>query len=198
MTPRILIAGIGNIFLGDDAFGVEVVHRLASRCWPPGVRVVDFGIRGIDLTYALLDSCDVAILVDAVCRGQAPGTVYVIEPQIHSTSSGQAPVDLVGQCQPLIEPHDLDPAKVLRVVASLGGHVQRVILVGCEPTPFDPQQDMQMEMSQPVRAAVDEAATVVESLVTRLLDENAPAGRHLPLQGAGGNIQPEGAALCHD
>ena len=157
-APRILIAGIGNIFLGDDAFGVEVARKLAQRPLGEGVRVVDFGIRGIDLTYALLDGCDIAILVDAVPRGGTPGTVYVIEPD--------APVDAdVPQGMPLIEAHDLDPAKVLRLVRSLGGKVRRVLLVGCEPTPFDSEQDMQMELSEPVRAAVDEAVAVVESLV---------------------------------
>ena len=160
-ATRILIAGIGNIFLGDDAFGVEVAQRLAARTFPQGVRVVDFGIRGIDLTYALLDGCDVAILVDAVPRGEAPGTVYLIEPE--------APADApMPQGMPLIEPHDLDPAKVLRLVASLGGTVRRVLLVGCEPTPFDPEQDMQMELSPPVRAAVDEAVNLIVSLVTEM------------------------------
>lgn len=188
-SPRILIAGIGNIFFGDDAFGVEVAQRLAGRQWPPGVRVVDFGIRGIDLTYALLDGCDVAILVDAVRRGEAPGTVYVIEPEAPAESA-----DLAGQGPPLIEAHDLDPAKVLRLVASLGGRVRRVILVGCEPMPIDPQQDMQMEMSRPVRAAVDQAAAVVESLVSRLLEENARADPSSPSQGTGGVMQSTGAA----
>jgi hydrogenase maturation protease len=79
--PRILIAGIGNIFLGDDAFGVEVAQKMALRALPQGVRVVDFGIRALDLTYALLDECDIAIIVDAVPRGEAPGTLFVIEPE---------------------------------------------------------------------------------------------------------------------
>src|ERR1700734_1751902 len=78
--PRILIAGIGNIFLGDDAFGSEVARRLAARPMPDGVKVVDFGIRGFDLTYALLDGSDATILVDATPRGGPPGTLYVIEP----------------------------------------------------------------------------------------------------------------------
>jgi len=80
MNPRILIAGVGNIFLGDDAFGVEVVQQMAGRTFPPGVRIVDFGIRGLDLTYALLEDYDAAIIVDALPRGQAPGTLYVVEP----------------------------------------------------------------------------------------------------------------------
>src|ERR1700736_5676334 len=78
--PRILIACVGNIFLGDDAFGVEVARRLAYHPLPPGVRVIDFGIRGLDLTYALLDGCEGPILVDAAPRGEAPGTLSVIQP----------------------------------------------------------------------------------------------------------------------
>ena len=112
---RILIAGIGNIFLGDDAFGVEVAQRLAKRPLPEGVRVVDFGIRGIDLTYALLEGVDVAILVDAVPRGEAPGTVYLIEPEagpdVNDADEGSL----------LLEAHNLDPARVLRLVRSQGG-----------------------------------------------------------------------------
>ena len=107
-TPRILVGGIGNIFLGDDAFGVEVVKRLAAKRLPRGVEVVDFGIKGLDLTYALLDGYDAVILVDAVPRGQQPGTVYVIEPEPDNVT-----VDSVDD---LLEAHSLDPAKVLRLV----------------------------------------------------------------------------------
>jgi len=167
--PRILIAGIGNIFLGDDAFGVEVAQRLLARKQRDDVRIVDFGIRGIDLTYALLDGCEVAILVDAVPRGQAPGTVYVIEPDI--TGVGRAlPADPYDG-MPFIEGHNLDPERVLRIVASLGGKVGRVLLVGCEPTPIDPEQDFQMGLSPPVQTAVDEAIRLIESLIVKILNE---------------------------
>jgi hydrogenase maturation protease len=166
-SPRILIAGIGNIFLGDDAFGVEVVQRLAKRCWPDGVRVVDFGIRGIDLTYALMDGCEVAILVDAVPRGQTPGTIYLIEPEPDDTLSPE-------EGMPLLEAHNLDPAKALRLVRSQGGLVRRVLLVGCEPSPIDSERDIQMELSPPVLAAVDRAADLVESLVRQIIGDNAP------------------------
>ncbi len=101
----ILIAGIGNIFKGDDAFGVEVVARLARRRLPDGVKVVDFGIRGIDLTYALLDGYGAAVLIDTMRHGEMPGTVSVIEPE---PASDDDPADLT------LSPHDLDPAKVLR------------------------------------------------------------------------------------
>jgi hydrogenase maturation protease len=158
-APRILIAGIGNIFLGDDAFGVEVARQLARVSLGEGVRVVDFGIRGIDLTYALLDGCDVAILVDAVSRGAKPGTLYLIEPDVEPEAQRQQ--------MSAFEGHDLDPAKVLKVVRQSGGTV-RVLLVGCEPTPFDPEQDVQMELSPPVRAAVDRAVERIESLVTQI------------------------------
>src|SRR5438105_7090490 len=103
-TPRLLIAGIGNIFLGDDAFGTLVAQRLAQRRWPEEVRVVDFGIRGIDLSYALLDGFEAVILVDAVPRGGAPGTLYVLEPELDEPSEP-------ANAGMMIEMHDLDPVK---------------------------------------------------------------------------------------
>jgi len=155
--PRILVAGIGNIFLGDDAFGVEVAQRLARRELPEEVRVVDFGIRGLDLTYALLDGYEAVILVDAVPRGGAPGTLYVLEP-----ARGEA-------ARVPLEAHSMDPVKVLRLAEAMGGRVECLLLVGCEPTPIRDEEDMREELSAPVRASVDEAVQLIESLVARLL-----------------------------
>jgi hydrogenase maturation protease len=167
--PRVLVAGVGNIFLGDDAFGVEVAQRLARRPLPEGVRVVDFGIRGLDLTYALLDGYEAVVLVDAAPRGGRPGTLYVLEPEV-AASSDPADAGLLAQT------HDLDPARVLRVAAALGGRVGRLLVVGCEPAPPD-EEEMVPEMSAPVRAAVDEAVPFIESLVGRLLrGEDVGAG----------------------
>jgi hydrogenase maturation protease len=163
-APRILVACIGNIFLGDDAFGVEVARRLLTRPWPASVRIEDFGIRGLDLTYALLDAYDAVILVDAAPRGRAPGTLYVIEPE-----PGPPDVSAPGAADALIDTHALDPAKVLRLAAAMGGRVRRVILIGCEPAPAVPEDDMQMGLSPPVQAAVDEAAKLVGTMVAGLL-----------------------------
>jgi hydrogenase maturation protease len=160
--PRLLIAGVGNIFLGDDAFGVEVARRLASRRLPDEVRVVDFGIRGLDLVYALLDGYDAVILVDAVPRGGPPGTLYVLEPD-----AGGPPDPAGGEV--VFEAHALDPAKVLRLAASMGGRVDHLLLVGCEPGPPLEPEDMCLGLSAPVAAAVDEAAPLIESLVEKLL-----------------------------
>ncbi len=166
-SPRILVAGIGNVFLGDDGFGVEVVQRLAARPMPDGVQVADFGIRGFDLAYALLDGYDAVILVDALPRGEAPGTLYVVEPDLNS-ADGQAP-DLAA-----IEAHAMDPLRVLNLVKSMGGGVKRMLIVGCEPLSLVPEEGA-MGLSQPVDAAVNEAANMVESLVARMLGEPAPA-----------------------
>jgi len=163
-AARILIAGIGNIFFGDDAFGVEVARRLAQRPLPAPVRVVDFGIRGLDLTYALLDPYEAVILVDAVPRGGSVGTVYVLEPELN-------PAGVTGA---VVEPHGMDPAKVLRMARELGSTIPCVLLVGCEPRPMNPDDDMQMEMSEPVQAAVQEAITRIESLVTEILANGRP------------------------
>jgi len=161
--PRILIAGIGNIFLGDDAFGSEVARRLLGRELPDEVRVVDFGIRGFDLAYALLDGYEVTIFVDATPRGEAPGTLYTIEPdldELDGPAGGAA----------MVETHGMNPMKVLGMVKSMGGQFKRIFLVGCEPAPL-PSEDGHMGLSEPVERAVDEAVKVVESLVATILGE---------------------------
>jgi hydrogenase maturation protease len=168
-SGRILIAGIGNVFFGDDAFGVEVARRMALLTLPEGVHVVDFGIRGLDLTYALLDPWDAVILVDALPRGGAVGTVYSLE--IEDNPSGEAGAAL--------EPHAMDPVKVLRMARDLGSTIKAIFLVGCEPAPLE-ADDMRMEMSEPVRAAVEEATVVTQALVGRLL-ANGPAEQQTSL-----------------
>lgn len=153
--PRILVAGIGNIFLGDDGFGVEVVRRLAERPQAEGVRVADFGIRGLDLAYALMDGFDLAILVDAAPRGQPPGTIYLIEPdwEEHEASQG------------MLQTHGMDPISVLRLVQALGGQPCGLRLVGCEPETLGTEEDPVMGLSEPVEAAVAEAIRLIESVI---------------------------------
>lgn len=177
-TPRILIAGIGNIFFGDDAFGVEVARRLSQQSLPETVRVVDFGIRGLDLTYALLDPYEAVILVDAAPRGGSVGSVYVIEPELVQAGLPGAVVEL----------HSMDPVKVLRVAKELGSTIECVLLVGCEPGRLTPDEDFQM--SEPVRAAVEEAITVIQSLVSRILATGSwlpGQSEHQPSEGEKGS-----------
>jgi hydrogenase maturation protease len=161
--PHILVAGIGNIFLGDDAFGSEVARRLMARGLPDEVRVVDFGIRGFDLAYALLDGYEVTIFIDATPRGGEPGTLYTIEPDLNELDS----LDAEGQ---VVETHGMNPLKVLGMVKSMGGAFKRILLVGCEPAPLE-SEDGQMGLSEPVQAAVEEAVVLVESLVVKILEE---------------------------
>jgi hydrogenase maturation protease len=161
--PSILIAGIGNIFLGDDAFGSEVARRLMGRALPPEARVVDFGIRGFDLAYALLDGYDVTIFLDATPRGGEPGTLYTIEPDLKE-------LDNLNDDAAMVETHGMNPMKVLGMVKSMGGEFKRILLVGCEPTPLE-SEDGEMGLSEPVEAAVGEAVRMVESLVIKILEE---------------------------
>ncbi len=161
--PKILVAGIGNIFLGDDAFGVEVTRRLSARPQPEAVRVADFGIRGYDLAYALLDGYDTTILIDACPRGDAPGTLYVIEPDLNDLGSPE------GQQGP-VEAHGMNPLNVLRLASSMGP-LKRVLLVGCEPQSFGPDEG-QMGLSEPIEAALDDAVKMVESLIEKRLIED--------------------------
>ena len=161
-TKRILVAGIGNIFLGDDAFGVEVARRLSQKKLPAGVRVTDFGIRGFDLAYALLDGYDTTILVDACPRGEAPGTLYVIEPELVNLGSPEEKASAV-------EAHSMNPLNVLRLATSMGGPLKRVLLVGCEPETLGPEEG-QMGLSQTVEAAAADAVKVVESLIHKIMN----------------------------
>ncbi len=163
LTPTILVAGIGNIFLGDDGFGCEVLRRLTQFEWPENVRLVDFGIRGFDLAYALLDGCDVTIFVDATPRGGEPGTLYTIEPDLGELEN-------LNPESVMVETHGMDPMKVLVMVKSMGGKFNRILLVGCEPETFGPEEG-QMGLSSRVAAAVEPAVQIVQSLVARVLQE---------------------------
>ena len=159
MSRRILIAGIGNIFLADDGFGVEVVKRLAGHELPEGVEVVDFGIRGLDLAYALQDDYETVVFVDASPRGEEPGTVYLIEPEIEA--GGEVALDT----------HGMDPVKVLRLARAMGGEIPKTLVVGCEPQNIlngEAYDDMLMGLSEPVEAAVEQAAKLVVSLVEEM------------------------------
>ena len=162
--PRILVAGIGNIFLGDDAFGCEVARRLFERELPENVRVVDYGIRGFDLAYALMDGYDATIFVDATARGDAPGTIYLIEPDLKELENLDAP-------DAAMDTHNMNPLKVLAMVKSLGGEFKRIFLVGCEPL-FTGEEDIGfMGLSEPVEAAIGKAVEVIESLIEKILTE---------------------------
>lgn len=149
MTGRTLVAGIGNVFLGDDGFGVEVAQRLSREPWPDGVRILDAGIRARHLAFEILDGgYDSAVLVDVVRRGGTPGTVYLIEP-----APGDASVPPDG--------HAMGPGEMLSFVTALGAGATRLLIVGCEPESIEEG----MGLTPPVAAAVDEAVALVRSLV---------------------------------
>jgi hydrogenase maturation protease len=167
LAKAILIAGIGNIFLADDGFGVEVAQRLAKQTFPPGVRVADFGIRGFDLAYALTEGYETTILVDAFSGEGAPGMLFVVEPDLSGLNSTDNSAGFV-------EPHAMNPLNVLRMATSMGGELKRVLLVGCVPATLGPEEG-QMGLSEAVAAAVDEAVTMVGSLVKRILAGEWPA-----------------------
>jgi hydrogenase maturation protease len=156
--PSILVAGIGNIFFGDDAFGVEVVQRLVERRLPENVRVIDFGIRGLDLTYALLDGYDLVILVDTCQRGDEPGTLCVIEPNLAVSGASN---DRSAE----IETHGLVPSKALELAGVLGANLGEIRLVSCEPATLETADDGQMGLSAPVKNAIAEALDLIESLI---------------------------------
>jgi hydrogenase maturation protease len=156
--PRTLVAGIGNIFLGDDGFGVETARRLAGRELPDHVEIVDIGVRGVHLAYQLLDGYDILVLVDATARGEAPGTLYVIEHEADAPGPAQE--------TPPLDGHRMTPDTVLALLATLCAGTgadppRRVLVVGCEPASVDEH----MGLSAPVADAVPEAVRLIEELL---------------------------------
>jgi hydrogenase maturation protease len=161
MKGRVLIAGVGNIFLGDDAFGVEVLRRLSERALPENVCIKDFGIRGFDLAYALMEDWELVILVDATQRGGTPGTVYVIEHNAGDKNEANA------AC---FEPHGMHPVRALDLIGAMGSQAPRTIVIGCEPGDLG-GEDGHMGLSPAVEGALDEAVTTA----LRIASECAPA-----------------------
>lgn len=162
-AARVLVAGIGNIFLGDDAFGVEVAQRLLRRGLPEHVRVVDFGIRGFDLAMAILDGYEAVILVDAAARGGEPGTLYLLEPEVGDAKAVE------------MEAHGMNPMLVLEMVRTMGGRPKRTYVVGCEPATLGDELEGAMGLSAPVEAAVDGAIGMIERLIARIGSEQQTA-----------------------
>jgi hydrogenase maturation protease len=158
-NPSILVACIGNIFLGDDAFGVEVARRLLARPSRDGVRVIDFGIRGFDLAYALQDGYDTTILVDAYPHGQKPGTISLVEPDLNHLDDNAG----------FVQPHAMNPVNVLRMAKAMNGSLRRVLLVGCEPQSLGGEEG-HMGLSPAVEAAIDRAVNEIELIVNRIMD----------------------------
>jgi hydrogenase maturation protease len=164
--PRTLVAGIGNIFLGDDGFGVETVRRLTERQLPGHIEVEDIGVRGVHLAYQLLDGYDTLVLVDATARGEAPGTLYVIE--------HDSPLDGGPPAATALDGHRMTPDTVLALLNTLcagtgGQPPRRILIVGCEPASVDEG----IGLSQPVADAVPRAVRLIEEL----LPDGEPASR---------------------
>lgn len=194
MTARVLVAGIGNVFLGDDGFGVEVAKRLSESDVPPGVVVGDFGISGLHLAYDMLDArYDTTVFVDAVARGGEPGTLYVIDATDgpDGTEDSGVPVDA----------HGMHPAAVLTLLRSLGGVPGRVLVLGCEPA----STAERIGLSPEVAAVVDEAVRCARELAVAALerserdvpgDSGRGGGAHPGSAGSGEGGRERGPAVC--
>ena len=185
MTGRILVAGVGNVFLSDDAFGVEVVRLLAERPQPPGVQIQDYGIRGVHLAYELLNGYDLFVLVDAAPRGEEPGTVTVLEVDL------PRPEDL--DAQPVIDAHSLTPDAIFGLLTSLGGRPGRSLVVACEPA----EVDAGMGLSAPVQAALPHAVRAVEEILAQATSAGEqPAGEQMAERAAVADLirQPDEAS----
>ena len=153
MSARILVAGIGNIFLGDDGFGSEVVRNTELPQDDPNVRVLDYGIRGMHLAYDLLEEWDTLVLVDAIPSRGKPGTLHVFQADHQS-----------GSDTPGLDAHSMDPAAVFASLRALGGAPPYTVVVGCEAGGVEEG----MGLTEPVAKAVPRAARAVEEIVAAL------------------------------
>jgi hydrogenase maturation protease len=148
MRPRVLVAGIGNIFLSDDGFGVEVIKELEGTDLPPWVQIADYGIAGMHLAYDLLGGYDTTILLDATPHGRPPCTLSLIEADTEDLATAS------------IDAHGMQPEAVFRLLRLLGGDAGRVLIVGCEPACLDEG----IGLSPVVEAAVAAAVRAVTEL----------------------------------
>jgi hydrogenase maturation protease len=162
MTVRVLVAGVGNIFLGDDGFGAEVARRLADAGLPDWVQVADYGTSGMHLIYDLADGFDTVILIDAAQRGGEPGTVYLLELDPADSLPASDSTGSASTVSPFFDAHGMQPDVVLGMLGVLGGQTHRILLVGCEPA----STDYGIGLSERVAAAVDTAVTMVTDLVS--------------------------------
>jgi hydrogenase maturation protease len=165
LNTKILVACIGNMFLGDDGFGVEMAKCLAQRGMPEHVTVVDFGIRSYDLAYALMQDWELVILVDALRQGGRPGTLYVLEPTLPNSGEMLASLDA----------HTMNPVSVLQLLGALGGRADHVRVVGCEPETVEPREDGEFQLSTAVRNALDGAVQIIEELIATASSQRAAA-----------------------
>jgi hydrogenase maturation protease len=163
---QILVAGVGNAWLQDDAFGGECARRLEERGVPDGVRVMDFGTGGLDLAYEIMRGYDALVLLDASRQGGRPGTLYVLEPDMEALARPIEDGDT-------INPHGMDPQTVLRFVGAIGGFSGRVVVIGCEPGEVD---DVGLGLTPAVAGAVDRALELVVETLDVLRSDAAYAG----------------------
>jgi len=157
----ILVAGVGNNFLGDDAFGSHVARRMIECFSARNVRIIDFGIRGLGLAYALTEGYDASIIVDTFARGAEAGTIYVVEPDAKE----------IDRAAERIEAHAMDPVRILALARSMGAELRNVRIVGCEPETFEPNEGM--DLSPRVAAAVEPAIQIIQSLIEEFLPKEA-------------------------
>lgn len=150
---KTLVAGVGNIFLSDDGFGVEVVRQLQGRELPEGVELVDIGIRGIHLAYQLLEGYDLLVLIDTVSRGEPPGTLMLIEPDPVASVAQRQQVEM--GAMPLLDVHGMEPGSMLGIIDELGARVGRILVVGCEPADLADGMGLSSEVAAAVPGAVE-------------------------------------------
>jgi hydrogenase maturation protease len=160
---KVLVAGIGNAWMGDDGFGSEVVKQLGTVELPPGVAVMDFGTGGLNLAYEVMRGYDALLILDISQQGGSPGTLYVIEADEDS-------VDGSIQDGDSLNPHGMDPKTVLRFVKSIGAWPGKVLVIACEPAVVE---EIGFQLSESVAGAVEPAVKLVLEQIAELQTDAA-------------------------
>lgn len=158
MTVSVLVAGVGNIFLGDDGFGVEVVRNIPSSSFSSEVFVKDFGISSVHLAFELLNGYNYLVLLDAIQTGERPGTLSLIEVDQQ---------DVLANTTSIADAHTMSPTTVLKMLDEFGGRVGRVFVIGCEPKSLEEE----IYLSDVVAGAIPGAVEMLHELVSSLLND---------------------------
>jgi hydrogenase maturation protease len=160
---KILVAGIGNAWMGDDGFGAEVVKRLGEVELPRGVAVMDFGTGGLNLAYEVMRGYDALLILDISEQGGTPGTLYVIEADVDSVEAGIEDGDT-------LNPHGMDPKTMLRFVKSIGAWPGKVVVIACEPQTV---AEIGFQLSESVAGALEPAVKLVLDTIGELQTDAA-------------------------
>lgn len=158
---KTLVAGMGNVLRGDDGFGIRVIDELKqNHIFTDDVNLYEAGIGGISLVQELMSGYDALIVIDAVEKGAAPGTVFVLEPM-----DGKVEIKNLELHQKMVDMHYADPSKVLLMAKAVNVCPPIVYIVGCQPEFVDEAEEgLRPSVENAIPQAINEVISLLEQL----------------------------------